>query len=67
MGDYAPQMALDSARFLWIPDVLQRNFSILVVWMVLSFLANLINPATQPGHVASCYWAVRCSWWWPGC
>lgn len=51
LSDFAPQMALDGARFWWIPDVLQRDLGILIVAVGLVLLQNVINSAYQPSSL----------------
>ncbi len=47
MNDYAPRLRLDGAAFLWIADVTQYDFSIILAWMVLSLVMASINQVGQ--------------------
>lgn len=46
LSSYSPRLALDGARFLWIKDITQFDFIIVLVWLVLAFLQHHLSGAT---------------------
>jgi YidC/Oxa1 family membrane protein insertase len=77
LSAYRPRMALDDARFLWIGDVTQYHFSIVLVWLGLCYLHSwLAGTQRQSARVVSqllagilfvggFIWLVAWYWQWP--
>lgn len=54
LAAFAPQLALDGARFLWIPDITRYNGGIVPLFVVVSLLAPLVGGAQlgqTPGQI----------------
>lgn len=47
LGGFMPQLVLDNARFWWIPDVTQRDLSILVIWALFNWIVSVSIGASQ--------------------
>lgn len=45
LSTYAPRMALDNARFLWIGDVTTYHFSIVLLWLGLCYFHSWVSGA----------------------
>ena len=47
MSSYSPQLALDEARFLWVPDVTLFSFYACVLWVLVVAILPLITGAVH--------------------
>lgn len=41
---WAPQMALDGAKFFWVADILQPNHNLLIAWVGIGLFMIVITP-----------------------
>jgi len=74
MSSYSPQLALDGARFFWVPDVTAFSFHVCLVWVALVTILPVITGAIQSMGQHPCVYVaaslimlcifVAMAWYW---
>jgi YidC/Oxa1 family membrane protein insertase len=52
LRNYAPQLTLDGAKFLWVSSVTERDVGVLVMWMLAGLLMLFLTPQIEQGQTA---------------
>lgn len=52
LRNYAPQLSLDGAKFLWTDNVTGRDAGVLVMWVVAGLLTMFLTPQMEQGQTA---------------
>jgi YidC/Oxa1 family membrane protein insertase len=52
LKNYAPQLTLDGAKFLWTSSVTERDLGVLIMWLVAGMLMLFLTPQIEQGQTA---------------